>query len=154
VGAAIGELEVFQEQVDCHQLPPMEEISQFCQAVKWKDETSNICCRSGKVVLVSLHDPLQESKQLFKDPLFLVKVRSFNSIFAFTSMGVSLTENARIASNWQMIENVFRVLETLCHCVGTLLNIESRTSSAQSYVFDSGVEAQENMRRCSLVGLN
>jgi hypothetical protein len=49
--------------------------------------------------------------------------------------------------------NVFRVLETLCHCAGTLLNIESRTSSAQPYVFDSGVEAQVNVRRCSLNGL-
>ena len=87
VGAAIGELEVFQEQVDCHQLPPMEEICQFYQAVKGKDETSNICCRSGKVVLVSLHGPLQESKQLFKDPLFLTKVSSCNSILKFTSMG-------------------------------------------------------------------
>jgi hypothetical protein len=67
VGAAIGELEVFQEQVDCHQLPPMEETCQFYQTVKGKDETSNICCRSGKVVLVSLRDPLQEPKQLFTD---------------------------------------------------------------------------------------
>jgi hypothetical protein len=99
VCAAIGELAVFQEQVDCHQLPPMEEIGQFCQAVKWKDETSNICCRGGKVVFVSLHDPLQESKLLFKDPLFLTKVSSYNNILAFTSTGASLTENGRIASN-------------------------------------------------------
>ena len=49
---------------------------------------------------------------------------------------------------------VFRVLETLCHCVGTLLNIELRTSSAQSYVFDSSMEAQVNMRFCSLDGLD
>jgi hypothetical protein len=40
LGAAIGEFEVFQEQIDCHQLPPVEEICQFCHAVKWKDETS------------------------------------------------------------------------------------------------------------------
>ena len=34
-------------------------------------------------------------KHLFKDSLFLVKVRSYKSIFAFMSMGAWLTENAR-----------------------------------------------------------
>jgi len=82
----------------------MEEMCQFFQALKWKDETSNICCRSGKVVLVSLHEPFQESKQSFKDPFFLAKISSYNSILAFTSMGASLKENARMASNCEMIE--------------------------------------------------
>jgi hypothetical protein len=31
VGTAIGVLEVFQEQVQIHRLPPVEEILQFCQ---------------------------------------------------------------------------------------------------------------------------
>jgi hypothetical protein len=56
VGTAIGELEFFQDQVLCHQLPSIEEICQFCQAAKWKDETANSCSRGGKVVLVPLHD--------------------------------------------------------------------------------------------------
>jgi len=64
-----GELEIFEEQVRRLQLLPVEEICQFCQAVKWKDETANSCCRSGKVVLASLHDPSQEFKQLFIYPL-------------------------------------------------------------------------------------
>ena len=36
-----------------------------------------------------LHDTPQDLKELFEDPLFLVKVKSYNSIFAFTSMNVS-----------------------------------------------------------------
>jgi hypothetical protein len=96
VGTAIGKLRVFQEQVHHHhQLPPVEEICQFCQAIKWKDETANSCCHSRTVVLAPLHDPPQEFKQLFKDPLLLEKVRSYNIIFAFTSMGAWRTENAR-----------------------------------------------------------
>jgi len=47
-------------------------------------------------VLAPLHDPPQEFKQLFKDPLFLVKIRSYKSIVTFTSMGAWLTENAWI----------------------------------------------------------
>jgi len=33
---------------------------------------------------------LKEFKSLYKDPLFLFKARSHNSVFAFTSMGASL----------------------------------------------------------------
>jgi hypothetical protein len=47
VDAAIGELEVIQEQVHGHRIPPVEEICQFCQAVKWNDETTNSCCREN-----------------------------------------------------------------------------------------------------------
>jgi len=35
---------------------------------------------------------LKEFKRLYKDPLFLFKARSYNSTFAFTSMGASLME--------------------------------------------------------------
>jgi len=68
VGTEIGKLKVFHEQVHHHQLPLMEEICQFCQVIKWKDETANSCCHSRTVVLAPLHDPPQEFKQLFKDP--------------------------------------------------------------------------------------
>jgi hypothetical protein len=74
VGTAIGELEVVQEHFHRHHLPPVEELCQFCQADKWKDETINCCCRSGKVVLARLHDSPQNFKQLFKGLLFLAKV--------------------------------------------------------------------------------
>jgi hypothetical protein len=47
-------------------------------------------------VFASLHDSPQEYKQLYEDPLFLIKVRSYNSNFAFTSIGASLAENVRI----------------------------------------------------------
>jgi hypothetical protein len=33
---------------------------------------------------------LKEFKQLYKDPLFLFKVSSYNNIFAFMPMGASL----------------------------------------------------------------
>jgi len=47
-------------------------------------------------VLAPLHDPPQELKQLFEDPLFLVKVKSYNSIFVFTSTDAAFMENALI----------------------------------------------------------
>ena len=41
VGTVTGELEVVQEQFHHHQPPPMEEICQFFQAVRWKVKTTN-----------------------------------------------------------------------------------------------------------------
>jgi hypothetical protein len=93
VGTATGELEIFQEQFHRRQPPIMEEICQFFQAVRWKDRTTNSCCRSGKIVLARLHDPPQEFKQLSEDPLFLVKVR-----------GESLAENSRIDEQMQRLQ--------------------------------------------------
>ena len=95
-------------------------------------------------MLAPLHHHAQVFKQLSKDPLFLVMVISCNSIFAFMSMGVSLTENARID------EQLVSAREgKICHRVGTLLRIVSRTTSlAQLYVFGSDMEVQVNIRRC------
>ena len=60
------------------------------------------------------------------------------------SMGASLTENARID------EQLVSAREgIICHRVGTLPPIVSRTTSlAQLFVFGSDMEAQVNMRRC------
>jgi hypothetical protein len=144
VDTAIGELEVHR-----HKLPPMEEICQFCQAVKWKDDTANSCSCSGKVVLAQLHDPPQEFKQLFKDPLFLAKVRFYKSICALMSVGSKVKKNAWIDKQLEnALEGVYmlRVQGTICHHVGTLPPDETRTpSSAQLYVFNSDMEAQVNM---------
>jgi hypothetical protein len=94
------------------------------QAVKWKGKTLNSFCRSAP-----LHDPPQEFKGLSEDPLFLVKVRSCNSIFPCTSMGASLTVNARIDEQLAKArEGVYtlRVQGTIQHHVGTVSHIESR----------------------------
>jgi hypothetical protein len=94
----------------------MEEICQFCQAIKWKDKTANICCHSRTVVLAPLHDP-QEFKHMFKDSLFLVKVRSYKGIFAFTSMGAWPTENAQIDEQLEDTQEACTCSVFKEHCV-------------------------------------
>jgi len=49
LGTATGELWFFPEQVHRHHLPPMGEISQFCEAIKWTAVSANSCCPSGNV---------------------------------------------------------------------------------------------------------
>jgi hypothetical protein len=44
-------------------------------------------------VLAPLHHPSQEFKHLLYDPLFLVKVKSYNNSSAFMYMCASITEN-------------------------------------------------------------
>jgi hypothetical protein len=65
-------------------------------------------------------------------------------------MGASLVDNARIneqLANPQESVYVFRVQENTYHPVGTLLSVESgKRSFAQLYIFDSGREAQVNIR--------
>jgi hypothetical protein len=140
VGTAFGELEVFQEEAQLHQVPPVEEICQFFQAVKWKGETLNSCCPSGEV-FAPLADPPREFKELFEDPLFLVKVIYCKTIFPCTSMGASLTENAQTDEQLAKAREdvyTFLIQGTIQHRVSTLSPTESRTpSSAQVYVFDS-----------------
>jgi hypothetical protein len=70
----------------------MKEICLFFQAVKLEDDTGKSCFRSGKVVLVPLGELLQEFKELFENPSFFIKSWSYSNLFAFTSMGVSLTQ--------------------------------------------------------------
>jgi hypothetical protein len=69
VVTAIGELEVFQEEAQLHQAPPVEEICQFFQAVKWKVETLNSCSRGGEV-FAPLQLLLKISKSCLKTHYF------------------------------------------------------------------------------------
>jgi hypothetical protein len=118
------------------------------QAVKWK----------GFCFSAPFHDPPQEFKELFEDPLFLVKVRSCNSIFPCTSMGASLTVNARIDEQLAKARKgvyTLRVQEAVQHRVCTVSPTESRTpSSAQLYEFNTNIESQVNMQSCIVNGLN
>jgi len=44
----------------------------------------------------TLHYLPLDFKQLLEDPIFVDKVRSYNSIFAFMPMGASVADDARI----------------------------------------------------------
>jgi hypothetical protein len=95
------------------------------------------------------HDSPQDFKELLKDGLLLVKVRSYNSLFSFKSFGASFTENARIDEQVAKAREgvyTFCVQVTTCHHVRTLLPVESRTPNLlQLHFFDSGMEAPVNI---------
>jgi hypothetical protein len=118
-----------------------------------EDETANICYSNGEVVLAPFYNLPQEFKYMPEDPLFLLEIRSYNSIFAFMCMGASLKNNDRIDEKLARARTV--CVQGICHRVDTFLPVESRTLSAsQLYIFDSDVEAQINVRCCSMDGLD
>jgi len=100
-------------------------------------------------VLAQVHDTPQDFKELLKDGLLLVKVRSYNSIFSFKSIGASFAENARIDEQVAKAREgvyTFFVQVTTCRRVRTLLPVESRTTTfVQLYFFDSDMQAPVNL---------
>jgi hypothetical protein len=72
-----------------------------------------------------------------------------NSVFVFATMGTTLAENSRIdepLANASECVYMFRVQGSICHNVGTLLPVESRTPNfGQLCIFYSDMEAQVNV---------
>jgi hypothetical protein len=82
-------------------------------------------------VFAQVHDSLQDFKELFKEGLFLVKIRSYNSIFSFKSIGASFAKNApidgKVAKAREDMYTFFAQVTT--YRVRMLLPVESRTPS-------------------------
>jgi hypothetical protein len=114
----------------------MEEICQYAKLLNGQMH-QQIVAVVAENCDAPLRDPPQDFKQLFEDPLFLAKVRSYNSIFAFMPMGASLVDNARIDEQLAYPQEsvyIFRVQENMHHAVGKLLPVESgKPSFAQLY---------------------
>ena len=77
----------------------------FCHALKWEGESDNMCCLRGAVVLAPPTEPPQEFALLWSNPHFQKRIRAYNSIFAFTSMGASLRESVALDRNYASARN-------------------------------------------------
>ena len=68
------------------------ETYNFCNARRFKGETSSICCTGGKVLLEPLPAPLPFLQELFsaESPMskqFLAQINEYNGCFAMNSFG-------------------------------------------------------------------
>ncbi|XP_055924623.1 uncharacterized protein LOC129956714 [Argiope bruennichi] len=102
----------------------MDKVCQYCQALKFRNETPGMCCASGKVVLSPLPTPPEPLLSLLAgesddSKLFLRKIRKFNSCFQMTSFGA--TKICDIASNGRNFETTFKVQGQVYHKIGSLL---------------------------------
>ena len=79
-----------------HRLERMNQVCVHCNALKWKGETKKFCCREGEIVLaplapapVNLHTLLTSNDDPSTNEPFVKKIRTYNSLFAFTSLGTT-----------------------------------------------------------------
>lgn len=93
----------------------MDEVCQYCQALKFRNEAAGMCCASGKVVLSPLPAPPEPllSKNRINvtgnsddSKLLLRKIRKFNSCFQMTSFGA--TKICDRASDGRNFETTFK----------------------------------------------
>ena len=137
--------------------PPAHEC-QHCGAQFWYQERvkrsypgdagtvrSHLCCRGGKVSL-----PFQKDPPPFLDGLlnpnggvlskyFIKSVRSYNSMFAFTSLGAKIDTGVNKGPG----PYVFKINGQVHHRIGSLLSDEGAAPVyAQLYIFYTKNEVQ------------
>ena len=132
--------------------PPAHEC-QHCGAQFWYQERVkrsypgairfDLCCKGGKVSL-----PLQKDPPSFLDGLlspdrgvlskhFIKSIRTYNSMFAFTSLGAKIDTGVNKGPG----PYVFKINGQVHHRIGSLLPDEgSAPSYAQLYIFDTDVD--------------
>lgn len=125
-------------------------ICQHCNALLWYEERLNsnksttnpsfgMCCKQGKIKLPPLKEPPQYLKRLLtgegKDSTnFRENIRSYNSMFAFTSMGGIVDKEINMGKG----PYVFRLHGQNYHHIGTLLPEEgNKPRFAQLYIYDT-----------------
>ncbi|KAH9835234.1 uncharacterized protein C8Q71DRAFT_676050, partial [Rhodofomes roseus] len=142
-----------------HDLGSMDVACTFCGALHWLAErlTSSSarnpmfggCCNSGKVHVPAPPDPPDPLKQLFvQDTVqareFRNNIRQYNSVFAFTSLGVQIDDSVNRGPG----PYVFRIHGELCHRSGSLDPPSGQPRSyAQLFVYDAQAALAERVRR-------
>ncbi|KAJ3708378.1 hypothetical protein LUZ61_012083 [Rhynchospora tenuis] len=136
-----------------------DQVCSDCHALFWYQERSgsssetwnavyNLCCRNGRVSLPPIEDPPEPLRTLL-DPSngpdsvhFLANIRTYNSMFAFTSNGVRIDQQINRSAG----PYVFRVSGQICHRIGSLVPAEGdRPSYAQLYFYDTANEIQNRI---------
>ncbi|CAG8839062.1 6639_t:CDS:2, partial [Gigaspora margarita] len=104
-------------------------ICVYCEAKKFKGESSGFCCNNGNVKLadteapVALQDLFVRMDEIGYD--FCNNIRAYNNLFAFTSMGIRLDQrfaNDTIELLKNILDEVNPFVANFCY-LSTLENI-------------------------------
>ncbi|KAJ1699041.1 hypothetical protein LUZ63_007553 [Rhynchospora breviuscula] len=131
---------------DCHALFWYQERCRSASSAATPVYT--LCCREGRVSLPAIEDPPEPLRTLL-DPSagpdsvhFHSAIRTYNSMFAFSSMGVKLDQQINRSAG----PYVFRVSGQACHRIGSLTPPEGqRPAYAQLYFYDTANEVQNRI---------
>ena len=122
----------------CTNIGKLDIQCQYCSAFRFRDETKNMCCGTGKVNLTPfppLPNPLATlySGTTPQSVCFLENIRKYNSVFQLTSLGC----NEVLLRGWNP---QFRIQGQLCHLIGSLLPPHDREPSFLQIYFMDGDE--------------
>ena len=134
-------------------------VCQTCFAKLWKDESIkckknenqnySLCCGYGKVELPALKNAPSTYAHLFtsgdsKSKHFMKNIRSYNSMFSFTSMGGKIDSSI----NRGNAPYIFRLSGQNYHSIGSLLPERGlKPKFSQLYIYDTDNEIA-NRRTC------
>lgn len=130
----------------CVALGSMTYKCQWCNALKWKDETLGICCNAGKVQLERLKElpePLYSMvNALHPDHVqFMGNIRTYNACFQMTSFGCKQVTADGFLSTFKGKGQVY-------HLIGSILP-ESGQDAQYLQIYFVGEDEREANIRCS-----
>lgn len=133
----------------------------YCNAVFWlseknkteskkcKEITYSNCCKNGKIKIPVFKQPqeflsmLLTNKENHLSKQFIPKIRQYNSMFAFTSMGGNIVKNINKGNG----PYVFRINGQIHHRIGSLLpRPNSVPKFAKLYVYDTKNEIENRIQ--------
>lgn len=135
-------------------------VCQNCNAMMWYSEkvhknsksgtpSFSLCCQEGKIKLPQSKEPPDFLKQLLdyrggkRACKFKEKIRIYNSMFNFTSMGAHVDKSINKSKG----PYIFRISGQNYHRVGSLLPLDGKTPKfAQLYFYDTENEVMNRMK--------
>jgi hypothetical protein len=109
----------------------------------------NNCCKGGKVFIPPARKPPEFLQALLdfdgpaRSKAFIAKIRQYNCLFAFTSMGATIDRSVSSGGG----PNVFKICGNICHRIGSLLPEEGKTPKyAELYIYHGGDEADNRIQ--------
>ncbi|UYV82863.1 hypothetical protein LAZ67_22001131, partial [Cordylochernes scorpioides] len=130
----------------------MDTTCRFCGALRWKDESSGMCCSNGKVRLPLIDLPPEPLRSLLSgensDSVhFLRHIRKYNSCFQMTSFG------AENQTHSVTFPTTFSIQGQVYHRIGSLMPSENQPSRFLQIYFmgnDDDDDIQTD-RRCQQI---
>jgi hypothetical protein len=143
-------------------LGKLEYKCRHCDAIFWFNERNKSmtrhnnqepiysnCCKNGKIRIPKYKEPPTFLNELIQRKMdtrckhFLQKIRQYNSMFAFTSMGGNIDKKINDGEG----PYVFRVNGQIHHRIGSLLPLPDNCPKfAELYIFDTKNEIENRIR--------
>lgn len=123
----------------------MDQECNFCHALKFKNETTGMCCSAGKVILPALQLPPEPLQSLMSgadddSKIFLGSIRKFNSCFQMTSFA------AKIDQQHPNFQTTFKIQGQVYHRIGSLLPMNTEEPKFLQIYFMGDLQEQTDLR--------